>query len=87
MDARGAAEWIRRGHSADQGFDLGVDRRATSGRPAGEPGPVLAKATPLPPQNGVRGDDYERPSPSGPDSGQHDPEEPISSAQWGPGDS
>jgi hypothetical protein len=33
MDSRGAPEWIRRDHSADQGFDLGVDRRPPVGRP------------------------------------------------------
>ena len=34
MDSRGAPEWIRRDHSADQGFDLGADGRATAGGPA-----------------------------------------------------
>src|SRR5438094_4313779 len=85
MDSRGAPEWIRRDHSADQGFDLGADGRATAGGPGGELGPVLAEATPLPPQDGVRRHDHERPPPSGPDSGKHDPEKPISSAQWGSG--
>ena len=80
MDSRGAPEWIRRDHSADQGFDLGADGRATAGGPGGELGPVLAEATSLPPQDGVRRHDHERPPPSGPDSGEHDPEEPISSA-------
>jgi hypothetical protein len=32
----------------------GVDGRTTSARAAREAGPVLAKATPLPPQDGVR---------------------------------
>src|SRR5437016_13649384 len=54
MDSRGAPEWIRRDHSADQGFDLGADGRATAGGPGGELGPVLAEATSLPPQDGVR---------------------------------
>src|SRR5437867_2126459 len=31
-------------------------------------------------QDGVWSHDHERPPPSGPDSGKHDPEEPISSA-------
>jgi len=80
MDSRGAPEWIRRDHSADQGFDLGADGRATAGGPGGELGPVLAEATPLPSQDGVRRHDHERPPPSGPDSGEHDPEKPISPA-------
>jgi len=80
MDSRGAPEWIRRDHSADQGFDLAADGRATAGGPGGELGPVLAEATSLPPQDGVRSHDHERPPPSGPDSGEHDPEKPISSA-------
>src|SRR2546427_4526167 len=44
--------------------------RSAPGRPAGELGPVLAEATPLPPQDGVRAQDHERLSPPGPDSGQ-----------------
>ena len=65
-------ERIRRGHSPDQGVDLGVDRRAAAGGPGGELGPVLAEATPLPPQDGVGRDDHERPPPVGPHSGQRD---------------
>ena len=84
MDTWRTPERIRRGHSPDQGFDLGIDRRAAAGGPGGERGPVLAEATPLPPQDGVGSDDHERPPPVGPHSGQRDPEKPISSAQWGP---
>jgi hypothetical protein len=80
MDSRGAPERIRRDHSADQGFDLGVDGWAAAGGPGGELGPVLAEAAPLPPQDGIWSHDHERPPPSGPDSGEQDPEEPISSA-------
>jgi hypothetical protein len=80
MDSRGAPEWIRRDHSADQGFDLGVDGRATAGGPSGELCPVLAEATSLQPQDSVGSHDHQRPPPCGPDSGEHDPEEPISSA-------
>jgi hypothetical protein len=69
MDARGASERIRHGHSPDQGLDLYVEGWATSGRAARESGPVLAEATPLPPQDGVRGDDEERLTPAGPGSG------------------
>src|SRR5207244_11998348 len=77
MDSRGAPEWIRRDHSADQGFDLGADGRATAGGPGGELGTVLAEASPLAPQDGVRRHDHERPSPSGPYSGEHDTEAPL----------
>ena len=85
MDSRGAPEGIRRGHARDQGLDLGVDGRATSGGPAGELGPVLAEATPLPPQDGVGSHDHEGLPPAGPDSGQPDPEEAIRRAESGPG--
>ena len=53
MDSWGAPERVRGGHADDQGFDLGVDRRATSGLASGEPGPVLAAASALPAQDGV----------------------------------
>ena len=72
-------ERIRRGHSPDQGVDLGVDRRAAAGGPGRERGPVLAEPTPLPPQDGVGRDGHERPPPVDPHSGQRDPEKPISS--------
>ena len=85
MDSRGAPERVRGGHAGDQGLDLGVDGRATSGGAAGELGPVLAEAAPLPPQDGVGGHDHEGLPPPGPDSGQPDPEEAISRAQSGPG--
>jgi hypothetical protein len=71
------------GHFPDEGRDLGVDGRAATGGPAGELGPVLAEASPLPPQYGVGGDDHEGPSPPDPDSGQPDPEEAIHRAQLG----
>jgi len=53
MDSRSAPERIGRGHSCDKGRDLRVDRRAASGGPTGEFGPVLTETAPLPPQNGV----------------------------------
>ena len=80
MDSWSAPERVRDGHAGDQGLDLGVDSRSTPGRPGGELGPVGAEAAPLPPQDGVRGHDQEGLPPSGPDSGQPDPEEAISSA-------
>ena len=85
MDSRGAPERIGGGHSCDQGLDLGVDGRAAHGGPAGERGPVLAEAAPLPTQDGVGGHDHEGLPPPGPDPGQPDPEETISRAKLGPG--
>ena len=51
MDSRGAPKRIGRSHACDKDFDLGVDRRAAAGAPAGELGPVLAEAAPLPTQH------------------------------------
>jgi len=85
MDAWGTPQGIRRGHTPDQSLDLRVDGRATSCRPARELGPVLAKAAPLPSQDSVRSHDHEGLLPPGPDSGQPDPEEAITSAEGWPG--
>jgi hypothetical protein len=84
MDARGTPEGVRNCHAGDESPDLGVDGRATSGRAAREPGPVLAKATPLPPQDGVRGHDHEGLPPPGPDPGQSDPKKPVRRTKLGP---
>src|SRR2546426_7946898 len=85
MDSWGAPEGVRDGHAGDQSLDLGVDGRATSGRAARELAPVLAEAAPLPPQDGVGGNDHEGLPPPGPDSSQPDPEEAIRRAQLGSG--
>ena len=85
MWTRGAPERIRRGHSPDQGPDLGVDARAAADRRPGEPGPVLVEASALPSQDGVGRHDDESPSPSGPDFGQPDPQQTIPSAELRPG--
>src|SRR4029453_9434989 len=85
MDSWGAPERVRGGHARDQNLDLGVDRRPPSGGPARELGPVLAEATPLPPQDGVGSDDHEGLSPPGPDPGEPDPEEAVSCTKLGPG--
>ena len=62
-----------------------LTRRAASGGPAGELGPVLAEASALPSQDGVgRHDDQSLP-PAGPDSGQPDPEQAIHRAELRPG--
>ena len=82
---RGAPQRVRGGHAGDQSLGLGMDGWATSGRAAGELGPVLAEAAPLPPQDGVGGHDRERLPPPGPDPGQPDPEEAIGRAQLGSG--
>jgi len=80
VDSWGTPEWVRGGHACDQGLDLGIDGRATPGRPAGEPGPVLAEAMPLPSQDSGGSHDHEGLSPLSPNSGQANPEEAISSA-------
>jgi dienelactone hydrolase len=79
MDSWGAPERVRGDHACDQDLDLGVDRRPPSGGPAGELGPVLAEATPLSPQDGVRNDDHEGVLPTGKHSCQPNPEEAIAS--------
>ena len=83
MDSWGAPERIGRGHSHDEGLDLGVDGRAVPGGPDGEPGPVSAEASPVPPQDGVGGNDHEGLPPPGPDPGQPDPEEAVRRAKAG----
>src|SRR5436309_3487972 len=83
--AWGAPEGVRGGHASDQSLDLGMDGRATSGRAARELAPVLAKAAPLPPQDGHGGNDHEGLPPPGPASSQPDPEEAIRRAQLGSG--
>jgi hypothetical protein len=80
MDARGAPEGVRGGHTSDQSLDLGGDGWAPSVPATRALRPVRAEATPLPVQDGVRGHDHEGLSPPGPDSGQPDPEEAISCA-------
>ena len=48
MDSGGAPQRIGGGHFSDEGDDVGVDRRAPHGGPAGELGPVLAETAALP---------------------------------------
>jgi hypothetical protein len=80
VDPWSAPERVGDGHSGNQSLDLGINRRATSGGPSRELGPVLAEATPLPSQDSVGGHDHEGLSPAGPDFGERDPEKAISSA-------
>jgi hypothetical protein len=81
MDSRGAPERVRGGQAEDQRFDLGVDGRATAGRSAGEPRPVLTEAAALPPQDGGGRYDQEGPSPPRPQLGQRDPEHAVRPAK------
>ena len=85
MDSWGTPEWVRGGHACDQGLDLSIEGRATSGRATRELGPVFAEAAPLPSQDGVGSHDHERLSPPDPDPGQPDPEKTIRRAKPGPG--
>lgn len=77
MDSRGAPERVRAGQSCNQRPEFWVDWRTTSGRPAGELGPVLAESAALPPEDSVGGHEHEGLPPAGPDPGQSDPEESI----------
>ena len=72
-------------HSCDESPELEAYAWAARQGPGGELGPVLAEATPLPPQNGVGSNDHKRLSPPGPDPGQRHPEKPISRAELRPG--
>jgi hypothetical protein len=80
MDSRRAPERIGLSHSYDESPDLGAYARAARCGARGESGPILAEATALPPQDGVRRHDYEGLPPPGPDPGERGPEKAISSA-------
>jgi hypothetical protein len=84
MDAGRAPQRIRRGDSGDQGLDFGGDGRPAHCGPAGELGPVVAEASPLPAQHGVGSDDHEGFLPPGPQPGQPSPEETIARPQLRP---
>ena len=58
----------------------------TGGRPPGPArtaGPVLADASPLPSEDGIRRDDDQRRLPAGPDSGQANPDQTVGRAELG----
>ena len=78
MDSGRTPQGIGRGDSRDQSADFGVDRRAAHGGAAGERGPVVAEASPLPSQHSGWSHDDEGPPPPGPHPRQPDPEESIS---------
>src|SRR5258708_20017273 len=81
MDLGVARERMRGGNSYDEGLDLGIDGRAAHRGPPGDLGPVVAETSPLPAQDGVRGDDYQSLPPASPQPGQRDPKEPVAPAQ------
>jgi hypothetical protein len=70
---------------SDEGPELGVDRRAAHGGPAGELGPLLTKTAPLPTQSRLGSHEHEGLLPPGSDLGQPNPEEAVRRAQPGPG--
>src|SRR4029453_17066201 len=73
---RGLAAAIRQRERGFQGY-----RRETHDGAPGQPGPVVAEPSPLPTQDGVRGDDDQRLLPASPQPGQRDPKEPVATAQ------
>ena len=77
VDARGAPERIRGGHLPHEAGDLGIDAGATTGRPTGEPGPVLAEPTALPSEDGSGCHDNQCLPPPGPNPGQGGPEQAV----------
>jgi hypothetical protein len=81
MNARHTPQGVGRGHLPDQGADLGVEGRASSGRTARDPSPILAEASTLPSEHGVRSHDSQRLPPSGPDSGQASPKQTVGLAE------
>jgi hypothetical protein len=84
VDSWRAPQGIGRCHLSDEASGLGADRRTAQSRPVGKLRPVLAEATPLPPQDGVGRHDDQGLPPAGPDSGQPDPQDAIRRAQSGP---
>jgi hypothetical protein len=79
---RGAPpERIRGSHLPDQGADLGVEGRASSGGTARDPSPILAEPSTLPSEHGVRSHDNQRLPPWGPDSGHGSPEQAVAPAE------
>jgi hypothetical protein len=83
VDARRTPQGIRRGHRPDEGGDLGADGWAAASGPARTAGPVLAEASPLPSEDGIRRDDDQRLLSAGPDSGQANPEQTVGRAELG----
>lgn len=80
MDSRSAPERVCGGHRPDECGDLGADEWAAAG-PTRKAGPVLAEASPLPSQDGIRGHDDQSLTPAGPESGQGGPEQTVGRAK------
>jgi hypothetical protein len=66
VDSGSTPQGIGCGHSSDQGLDRGVDGRTARRGAPGERGPVSAKATSLPAQDGGGSHDDEGLPPGGP---------------------
>ena len=81
MNARRTPQGVVRGHLPDQGADLGVEGRASSGGMARDPSPILADRSTLPSEHGVRSHDNQRLPPWGPDSGHGSPEQAVAPAE------
>ena len=85
MDARRTPQGIRRGHLPDEGSDLGADGWAAAAGAARKASPVLAEASTLPSEHGIRRNDNQRLPPAGPDPGQAGLEQTIRWAEPRPG--
>ena len=81
MESGRAPQGSGGGHLGNQRAEFRGDRRAAHDGAAGAPGPVVAEPSPLPAQDGVRGDDDQRLLPASPQPGQRDPKEPVATAQ------
>jgi hypothetical protein len=68
-------------HSYDEGPDLAAYARASRRGAARKLGPVLAEASALPTEDGIRRHDDQRLPPPGPDLGQAGPEQAVSRAE------
>src|ERR671918_3071218 len=85
VDARRTPQGIRCGHLPDECGDLGADGWAAGSGPTRRAGPVLAEASPLPSEDGIRRYDNQRPPPANPDTGQAGPEQAVGRAEPRPG--
>src|SRR6266581_699021 len=76
MDTGGAPQWIVNAHPPDQRAQVRVDLGPAS-KGAGFPTPVMAKAGPMPPHQGLRSDDSDGPEHRWKPSVQQDQEQAI----------
>src|SRR5258706_6199810 len=82
MDARGAPQWIVNAHLPDQSPQARIELRSAS-EGAGFPTPVMAKAGPMPTQQGLRSDDSDGPEHRWKQSRQQDQEQAIPICELG----